>query len=81
MKLKISKHLNDRQMRKVKFASGAAVLFCISSFTQSYFLGEVDAQDNVISWDGTEKWKSEEEQTFPRGRIHYYSTNAGVCNR
>ena len=62
-------------MRKVKFASGAAVLFCLLSLGQSYLV------ESKISWDAQDDWLSEEEVEFPKGRIHYYSKNTEVCNR
>lgn len=77
MKFKIQKILNKRQMRKVKFASGAAVLFILMQLGTAYFLGQTEA----ISWDGSEDWKAEEEVAYDRGRIHYYSKNTDVCNR
>jgi hypothetical protein len=64
--------LNKRQLRKVKFASGAAVLFLVMQLGTAYFLGEAEAQ---INWDGQD-WKAQDEVMYDRGRIHYYSTNS-----
>jgi len=51
MKFKISKILNDRQLRKAKFASGAAVLYILMQLGTYYVLG----QNDKIMWDN-EEW-------------------------
>lgn len=39
----------------------------------------VDAAQS-ISWDDQDDWYAQSEDTFDRGRIHYYSKNTEVCN-
>ena len=77
MKFKISKVLSDRELTKVKVSSCAAIILCTYQLLESYM---VDAAES-ISWDDKDDWFAQSEDSFDRGRIHYYSKNTEVCNR
>jgi len=79
MKFKISKILNERQLRKVKFGFWCGIIFTLYEFCNHYFIQKVGAAD-PISWNGKDDYLSAEEVIFERGRIVYYSSNTEVCN-
>jgi len=54
------------------------IIFCLFSYGTQYFLGEVDAADE-LKYAGDD-FKSVSQVNFDRGRIVYYSKNIEVCN-
>ena len=80
MKFKISRILNERQMRKVRYGFWCGIAFICYELASYMLLTEVNAAD-PISWNGKDDYLSAEEVMYDRGRIVYYSTNTVACTR
>jgi hypothetical protein len=75
MAFKIKPILTPRQLRRSKFTLLMATVAIICLGIASRF---VEAEDEKIKWNG-EEWEAMAVESYPRGRIVYFSQNEEIC--